>query len=194
LKGPIVEHVETVQAQLQEIGKEKPVETPMVEPGERREASCSGGRVEFKLSDGRVVCVQRDLARVLRVFAVRGWLASQQSKLTNIDMATASYTVSFGQNNMAIVSLLVRNNLQNPLNVLGYNITLSNGTVLSQTSTGVSTNPTIPAANYQVSAKSDATFTITFSVTPGVAIKDVKVLVQDALSGQQQWITAIGGG
>jgi DNA-binding MarR family transcriptional regulator len=73
LKGPIVEHVETVQAQLQEIGKEEPVETPMIEPEERREASCSGGRVEFKLSDGRVVCIQGDVAGVLRVFAERGY-------------------------------------------------------------------------------------------------------------------------
>jgi hypothetical protein len=140
-----------------------------------------------------VVVLALILVAVVAVFAVRGWLASQQSKLTNVDMAIASYTVSFGQNNMAIVSLLVRNNLQNPLNVLGYNITLSDGTVLSQTSVQ-NTTPTIPAAGYQVSAKSDATFTITFSVTPGVAIKDVKVLVQDASSDQQQWITAIGGG
>jgi hypothetical protein len=29
--------------------------------------------VEFKLSDGRVVCVQKDLAGVLRVFAERGY-------------------------------------------------------------------------------------------------------------------------
>jgi hypothetical protein len=29
--------------------------------------------VEFKLSDGRVVCVQIDLAGVLRVFAERGY-------------------------------------------------------------------------------------------------------------------------
>jgi len=73
LKGPVVEHVERVQAQLQGIEKEKPAETPMPEPGERREASCSGGRVEFKLSDGRVVCIQRDLAGVMRVFAGRGY-------------------------------------------------------------------------------------------------------------------------
>ncbi len=137
-----------------------------------------------------VVVLALILVAVVAVFAVRGWLASQQSRLTNVDMATASYTVSFGQNNMAIVSLLVRNNLPNPIQVLGYNITLSDGTVLSQAS-GVNITPSIPV---QVSAKSDATFTITFSVTPGVAIRDVKVLVQDASSGQQQWITAIGGG
>jgi hypothetical protein len=29
--------------------------------------------VEFKPSDGRVVCVQKDLAGVLRVFAERGY-------------------------------------------------------------------------------------------------------------------------
>ena len=73
LKGPIVEHVETVQEVLQEIEKEKPAEAPIVESGEKREASCSDGRVEFKLSDGRVVCVQKDLAGVLRVFAERGY-------------------------------------------------------------------------------------------------------------------------
>jgi cell division protein YceG involved in septum cleavage len=139
-----------------------------------------------------VVVLALILVAVVAVFAVRGWLASQQSRLTNMDMATASYTVSFGQGNMAIVSLLVRNNLQNPLSVLGYNITLSNGTVLSPVNATIS--PQIPATGYQVSAKSDATFTITFSVTPGVAIRDIRVLVQDASSGQQQWITAIGGG
>jgi hypothetical protein len=141
-----------------------------------------------------VVVLALILVAVVAVFAVRGWLASQQGRLTNVDMAAASYTVSFGQGNMAIVSLLVRNNLQNPLSVLGYNITLSDGRVLSQASTGVNTTPTIPTAGYQVSAKSDATFTITFTISPGVAIRDVKVLVQDASSGQQQWITAIGGG
>jgi len=141
-----------------------------------------------------VVVLALILVAVVAVFAVRGWLASQQGRLTNVDMAAASYTVSFGQGNMAIVSLLVRNNLPNPIQVLGYNITLSDGRVLSQASTGVNTTPSIPAAGYQVSAKSDATFTITFSVSPGVAIREVKVLVQDASSGQQQWITAIGGG
>jgi hypothetical protein len=141
-----------------------------------------------------VVVLALILVAVVAVFAVRGWLASQQSRLTNVDMAAASYTVSFGQGNMAIVSLLVRNNLPNPIQVLGYNITLSDGRVLSQASTGVNTTPTIPAAGYQVSAKSDATFTITFTISPGVAIRDVRVLVQDASSGQQQWITAIGGG
>ena len=140
-----------------------------------------------------VVVLALILVAVVAVFAVRGWLASQQGKLTNVDMAAASYTVSFGQGNMAIVSLLVRNNLPNPIQVLGYNITLSDGRVLSQASTGVNTTPSI-AAGYQVSAKSDATFTITFTISPGVAIRDVKVLVQDASSGQQQWITAIGGG
>jgi len=73
LKGPIVEHVETVREVLQEIEKEKPAEAPIVESREKREATCSGGRVEFKLSDGRVVCVQKDLAGVLRVFAERGY-------------------------------------------------------------------------------------------------------------------------
>jgi DNA-binding MarR family transcriptional regulator len=73
LKGPIVEHVDTLQRLPQEIEREKPAETPIVESGERREASCSGGRVEFKLSDGRVVCIQGDVAGVLRVFAGRGY-------------------------------------------------------------------------------------------------------------------------
>ena len=73
LKGSIVKHVETVREALQEIEKEKPAETPIVESREKREASCSGGSVEFKLSDGRVVCVQKDLAGVLRVFAERGY-------------------------------------------------------------------------------------------------------------------------
>jgi len=73
LKGPLVEHVETLQRLPQEIEKEKPAETPMAESGERGEASCSGGRVEFKLSDGRVVCIQRELAGVLGVFAGRGY-------------------------------------------------------------------------------------------------------------------------
>jgi hypothetical protein len=73
LKGPLVEHVETLQRLPQEIEREKPAEIPIVESGEGREASCSGGRVEFKLSDGRVVCVQRELAGVLRVFAGKGY-------------------------------------------------------------------------------------------------------------------------
>jgi len=73
LKGPLVEHVETVQGVLQVIEEEKPAETPIVESREEKEASCSGGRVEFKLSDGRVVCVQRDLAEVLKVFAEKGY-------------------------------------------------------------------------------------------------------------------------
>jgi DNA-binding MarR family transcriptional regulator len=72
-KGPLVEHVETVQRLPQEIERGKSAETPMAEPGERGEASCSGGRVEFKLSDGRVVCIQGDLAGVLGVFAGRGY-------------------------------------------------------------------------------------------------------------------------
>jgi hypothetical protein len=62
LKGPIVEHVETVQTLPQEIEREKHAETPIVESGEKKEASCSGDRVEFKLSDGRVVCIQGDVA------------------------------------------------------------------------------------------------------------------------------------
>ena len=138
-----------------------------------------------------VVVLALILVAVVAVFAVRGWLASQQSKLTNVDMATASYTVSFGQNNMAIVSLLVRNNLPNPIQILGYNITLSNGTVLNPSSTGVSTTPAVPAS---VDAKSDATFTITFTIQSGVAIRDIRVLVKDPSSGQSQWITAVGGG
>jgi len=138
-----------------------------------------------------VVVLALILVAVVAVFAVRGWLASQQSKLTSMDMATASYTVFFGQNNVAIVSLLVRNNLQSPIQILGYNITLSNGTVLNPSSTGVSTTPAVPAS---VDAKSDATFTITFTIQPGATIRDIMVLVKDPSSGQSQWITAVGGG
>jgi hypothetical protein len=46
---------------------------PITEPVEKGGTSCTSGCVEFKLSDGRVVCVQRDLAGVLRVFAERGY-------------------------------------------------------------------------------------------------------------------------
>jgi len=46
---------------------------PMTEPVEKGGTYCASGRVEFKLSDGRVVCVQGDLAGVLRVFAERGY-------------------------------------------------------------------------------------------------------------------------
>jgi len=137
-----------------------------------------------------VVVLALILVAVVAVFAVRGWLTSQLSRLTNVDMATVSYTVSYSLSNRAIVSLHVRNNLQNPLRVLSYSITLSDEKVINP-SFVISTHPLIPA---DVSAKSDATFTITFNVPSGVAIKDVKVLVHDVPSGQQQWITAIGGG
>jgi hypothetical protein len=46
---------------------------PVAEPVEKGGTYCASGRVEFKLSDGRVVCVQGDLAGVLRVFAERGY-------------------------------------------------------------------------------------------------------------------------
>ena len=40
---------------------------------ERRRVRKLSELMEFKLSDGRVVCIQRDLAGVLRVFAERGY-------------------------------------------------------------------------------------------------------------------------
>jgi len=58
LRVPIVEHVKTVQAPLQEIEKKKkPAETPIARPGEKEVTPCSGNRVEFKLSNGKAVCV-----------------------------------------------------------------------------------------------------------------------------------------
>jgi DNA-binding MarR family transcriptional regulator len=97
LKGPLVEHVETVQTLPQVIEEEKPAETPIVESGERGEASCSGGRVEFKLSDGRVVCVQRDLAEVLKVFAEKGYriLASKARVVVYDERGREVFSSSF---------------------------------------------------------------------------------------------------
>ncbi|MEM4452783.1 MAG: hypothetical protein QW182_06230 [Thermosphaera sp.] len=106
-------------------------------------------------------------------------------------MASASYSVQYTTPSTAVVSLLVRNNLPGPLRVVGFNITLSNGTVLGPASTGVATTPSLPAS---VSAKSDALITITVSgLAPGVAVRDVNVLVEDPSTGQTQWIKAVGG-
>ncbi|MEM4592851.1 MAG: hypothetical protein QW196_05570 [Sulfolobales archaeon] len=138
-----------------------------------------------------VVIISILLVAIVAVFAFRGWLASQQQRLGQLDMASASYSVQYTTPSTAVVSLLVRNNLPGPLRVVGFNITLSNGTVLGPASTGVATTPSLPAS---VSAKSDALITITVSgLAPGVAVRDVNVLVEDPSTGQTQWIKAVGG-
>ncbi|MEM1690864.1 MAG: hypothetical protein QXF05_04795 [Thermofilaceae archaeon] len=138
-----------------------------------------------------VVIISILLVAIVAVFAFRGWLASQQQRLGQLDMASASYSVQYTTPSTAVVSLLVRNNLPGPLRVVGFNITLSNGTVLGPASTGVATAPSLPAS---VSAKSDALITITVSgLAPGVAVRDVNVLVEDPSTGQTQWIKAVGG-
>jgi predicted PurR-regulated permease PerM len=160
-----------------------------------------------------IVVLTLILVAVVAVFAIRGWLAGQQSKMTNIDMATATYNVAYGSSGM-IITLNVRNNLPNTLAVKNLTITLNNGVVLVASSsgssltslTGTSTSPAVSGSSItpalaspsnQISAKSDGSFTITISFAgspANVGIARITVQVQDLASGQSQVITAVGGG
>lgn len=138
-----------------------------------------------------VVIIAILLVAIVAVFAFRAWLGTQQQRLGSVDIATASYSIQYTTPTSAVLSLLVRNNNPGSISILGYNITLSNGTVLGPASTGVSTSPALPLS---VAAKSDALITITVSgLASGVTIRDVNVLVQDPSTGQSQWIKAVGG-
>ncbi|MEM1643665.1 MAG: hypothetical protein QW369_04705 [Desulfurococcaceae archaeon] len=153
-------------------------------------------RVEGRMkavSTELVVIISLIIVGLVVVFALRGWISGQISKLGGVDMAAASYSLSYTTPSSIIISLIVRNNMPSPINVTGFNITLSNGTVMHPASPGVSVSPSI-GAGYTVSAKSDALFTITLSgISSGTTVRDVNVLVQDPSSGQMQWIKAVGG-
>ena len=140
-----------------------------------------------------IVVLALILVAVVAVFAIRGWLAGQQSRMTNIDMATATYSVAYGSNGM-IVGLNVRNNLPNQLQVQAVNITLNNGTTISLASGSSGITPSLP---YTINAKSDGSFAITISLgspPANVGVARITVQVQDLASGQSQVITAVGGG
>jgi len=140
-----------------------------------------------------VVIISILLVAIVAVFAFRAWVSTQQQRMGSIDMATASYSVQYTTPGNAIISLLVRNNLPSQLNILGFNITLSNGTVLGPASTGVSVTPSLASA-ISVSAKSDALITVTVTgLASGVTIRDINVLVQDPSTNQLQWVKAVGG-
>ncbi|MEM4847690.1 MAG: hypothetical protein QW794_08045 [Thermosphaera sp.] len=139
-----------------------------------------------------VVIISVLLVAIVAVFAFRAWLASQQQRLGQLDIATASYSVQYTTPGNAILSLLVRNNLPNPISVVSISIVLSNGTVLTQASSGVAVTPSLPQT---VSAKSDALITVTITgLTSGTTVRDVNVQVTDQSTGQSQWIKAVGGG
>lgn len=141
-----------------------------------------------------VVIISLIVVGLVVVFALRGWISGQLSRLGGVDMATASYSLSYTAPSNIIISLIVRNNMPSPINVAGFNITLSNGTVLHPASPGVSVSPPI-GAGYLVAAKSDALLTITLSgISSGTTVRDVNVLLQDPSSSQMQWVKAVGGG
>jgi len=141
-----------------------------------------------------IVVLTLILVAVVAVFAIRGWLAGQQSRMTNIDMAATTYNVAYGSSGMIIISLGVRNNLPNQLQVQAVNITLNNGTVINLPGGQATITPSLP---YTINAKSDGSFTITInlgSTPPSVGVARITVQVQDTASGQSQVITAVGGG
>ncbi len=141
-----------------------------------------------------VVIISLIVVGLVVVFSLRGWVSGQISRLGGVDMATASYSLSYTTPSNVIISLIVRNNMPSQISVAGFNITLSNGTVLHSASPSVSVSPSI-GAGYTVPAKSDALFTITLSgISPGATVRDVNVVVLDPSSGQMQWIKAVGGG
>ena len=140
-----------------------------------------------------IVVLALILVAVVAVFAIRGWLAGQQSRMTNIDMATATYSVAYGSSGM-IVGLNVRNNLPNQLLVQAVNITLNNGTVINLPGGQATITPSLP---YTINAKSDGSFTITINLgspPANVGVARITVQVLDSASGQSQVITAVGGG
>jgi len=140
-----------------------------------------------------IVVLALILVAVVAVFAIRGWLAGQQSRMTNIDMATATYSVAYGSSGM-IVGLNVRNNLPNQLLVQAVNITLNNGTTINLPGGQATITPSLP---YTINAKSDGSFTITINLgspPANVGVARITVQVLDSASSQSQVITAVGGG
>jgi hypothetical protein len=144
-----------------------------------------------------IVVLTLILVAVVAVFAIRGWLAGQQSRMTNIDMATATYSVAYGSSGM-IVGLNVRNNLPNQLQVQAVNITLSNGTLINLPGGLPSSQANItPSLPYTINAKSDGSFAITINMgspPANVGVARITVQVRDLASGENQVITAVGGG
>jgi hypothetical protein len=137
-----------------------------------------------------VVVLALVLVAILAVFAFRAWIQQQQSRLPGMDIATASYSVSYdATGTRMIITLTVDNNLNNQVNVTDFMIILSNGTTLTRTS-GVSINPTPPDT---LRAKEEKLYTITFGIAPITTVREVKVQVVDLSTGQTQWITATGG-
>jgi hypothetical protein len=138
-----------------------------------------------------VVVLALVLVAILAVFAFRAWIQQQQSRLPGMDIATASYSVNYdAAGTRMIITLTVNNNLNNPANVTDFAIVLSNGTTLTRASAGVSISPTLPDT---LRTREGKLYTITFGVTPGTTVREIRVLVVDLSTGQTQWITATGG-
>jgi Tfp pilus assembly protein FimT len=138
-----------------------------------------------------VVVLALVLVAILAVFAFRAWIQQQQSRLPGMEIATASYTVNYdATGTRMIITLTINNNLNNPANVTDFTIVLSNGTTLTRTSAGVSMSPGLPDT---LRAREGKLYTITFGITPGTTVREIRVHVVDLSTGQTQWITATGG-
>jgi len=136
------------------------------------------------------------LVAIVAVFAVRAWIQSQQARIPGMDIATAHYTVNYdAAGTTMIVPLTVRNNLNNQVNFTDFAIVLSNGTVLTKTSTGVTIRSggatiTLPDT---LKAREEKLYTISFGIAPATTIRELKIQLIDLSTGQTQWIAAIGG-
>jgi hypothetical protein len=136
-----------------------------------------------------VVVLALVLVAILAVFAFRAWIQQQQSRLPGMEIATASYSVNYdAAGTRMIITLTVNNNLNNPANVTDFTIVLSNGTTLTRTNVPIS--PGLPDT---LRAREGKLYTITFGITPGTTVREIRVHVVDLSTGQTQWIAATGG-
>lgn len=140
------------------------------------------------MSSELIVMISVVLIAMVAVFALRGWLSTQLGRMGNIDMAEATFTSTSVNPSSMVIVINVKNLLPNQISIIGFQILLSNGTVLTGNSAGISTSPALPTA---VAGKSDGLLTVFLNNMQNSILK-ISVNVQDNSTGQTQWISAVG--
>ncbi|MDK6029287.1 hypothetical protein QPL79_07925 [Ignisphaera sp. 4213-co] len=142
-------------------------------------------KIRKGLSEAVVIMIVILIAVVVG-FAIKSWYDAQVRKLPATDMAVAEWSATFSQGKY-IVAVNVRNNLDRNLQVIGYRVTLANGSTVNNVNI-------IPALPQTLNLKSSQSFVITIPVkSSSDSPISVEVQVQDTSTETTAWIKAVGG-
>jgi hypothetical protein len=133
------------------------------------------------------------------LFAIQTWLSSQVSKLPSAPQATASYSVSYSQNNTILTIKVTNQYADKSLNVTGIRITYipsSGGSPSVQTSLSSSSTPFAlrdPTSlnPSSLGPKSDRYYVIT--AAGAITVIDVAIEFRDTTTGAIFEIKSVGG-